>query len=452
MLNLNPPPKNIRKKRGTLILPRRLPLVLESADSEEILRKIKLINKHLRGITQIIPYTAGKTGNPALEIKTNRKPRKHNLKNPESYSLSIDSKRIVLESLTEKGIFLGLQTLLQIIHSCGKQLPQLSLTDWPDFPWRGVHLYLGGPGETNHTIDLRLLPEIIIDKIVRQKFNLVILEVNHQLRFESHPELSGKYSFSKKKLDSLVRLAREHNLKVIPQLQSLGHISGFLKRRPELAEDKALLWSYCISNPKTRKVWEDLYAEICELIQPEYFHIGHDEVDKIGICPRCRGKEQHLLFAQDIIRTHDFLEKRGIRTLMWGDMLLNHEFFPKSSYCFGGRVDTYPGKDYLRWSPLTWKAIDLIPKDIIICDWHYWEKDSYTTLRYFQDKGFEVLGAPWYNPKNIKEFSCSAYRSRSKRLLGMLETAWVPASKVKADPKISRAIDLSARCFWNAKS
>ena len=41
----------------------------------------------------------------------------------------------------------------------------------------------------------------------------------------------------------------------------------------------------------------------------------------------------------------------------------------------------------------TASAVDSIPKDIIICDWHYEKRADYPSLRYFQDKGFRVWPA-----------------------------------------------------------
>src|SRR6185312_10254337 len=38
-------------------------------------------------------------------------------------------------------------------------------------------------------------------------------------------------------------------------------------------------------------------------------------------------------------------------------------------------------------------AIDLVPKDIVICDWHY-DKAS-ETPQFFANKGFDVVVCPW---------------------------------------------------------
>ena len=49
-------------------------------------------------------------------------------------------------------------------------------------------------------------------------------------------------------------------------------------------------------------------------------------------------------------------------------------------------------------------AIDKIPKDIILCDWHYELRDHYPSVAYFQQKGFRVWPASWNNPKAALAF------------------------------------------------
>ena len=44
----------------------------------------------------------------------------------------------------------------------------------------------------------------------------------------------------------------------------------------------------------------------------------------------------------------------------------------------------------------TYRAIDMIPKDVVICDWHYDRADK--TAIYFAMKGFRVMTCPWRQP------------------------------------------------------
>ncbi|MGE5508046.1 MAG: hypothetical protein ACM3RP_06160 [Chitinophagales bacterium] len=58
---------------------------------------------------------------------------------------------------------------------------------------------------------------------------------------------------------------------------------------------------------------------------------------------------------------------------------------------------------------------------MIIVDWNYLLYRDYPNVRELQTKGFDVIGATWFEPENIAAFARSAHRSGA---LGMLQTTW----------------------------
>ena len=72
----------------------------------------------------------------------------------------------------------------------------------------------------------------------------------------------------------------------------------------------------------------------------------------------------------------------------------------------------------------THSAIDRIPKDIIICDWHYELRDDYPSVRYFQEQGFRVLPAPWKKPDAAVALIRCARKDATDKMLGVLFTGW----------------------------
>ena len=60
----------------------------------------------------------------------------------EWYALAVLSDKIVVSAISEEGLFRGTRTLIQLLEQ-GKvegSLPCLSITDYPRFGWRGMHL------------------------------------------------------------------------------------------------------------------------------------------------------------------------------------------------------------------------------------------------------------------------------------------------------------------------
>ena len=81
----------------------------------------------------------------------------------------------------------------------------------------------------------------------------------------------------------------------------------------------------------------------------------------------------------------------------------------------------------------THRAIDMIPKDIIICDWHYEKAEP--TAAYFALKGFDVASCSWRKGVVAKEqwtMLESLKRNSNKEIAhhikGMVHTSWSSVS------------------------
>jgi hypothetical protein len=100
---------------------------------------------------------------------------------------------------------------------------------------------------------------------------------------------------------------------------------------------------------------------------------------------------------------------------MWGDRLLDGKTTGYGKW-EASENDTAP-------------AIDLIPKDIIECDWHYETSyagapATYPSVRYFQQKGFRVWPSGWNSEANARMLASCALQNMSDRMVGYLATTW----------------------------
>jgi hypothetical protein len=79
-------------------------------------------------------------------------------------------------------------------------------------------------------------------------------------------------------------------------------------------------------------------------------------------------------------------------------------------------------------------AIDMIPKDVVICDWYYERPDP--TAVYFAIKGFRVITCPWRKPQvaiyqleyifRLRQFSTNEMK---RNFQGMMQTVWSGTDK-----------------------
>lgn len=53
--------------------------------------------------------------------------------------------------------------------------------------------------------------------------NVLILRIEYQYQFKSHPELVGNNPYSESDVKKLVKVCKENNIRLMPQINLLGH-------------------------------------------------------------------------------------------------------------------------------------------------------------------------------------------------------------------------------------
>ena len=320
----------------------------------------------------------------------------------EDYILSVKNNNIVVAAKNKKGVLYGFQSLRQLLKKEKNKIlvPKLYIEDKPLYPFRGIKLFL--PGRDN----IPFFKRFVKDFLVKYKFNTVIIELNANMRLESHPELNigtvkfgqdlncsrrgrpagphGEYQNSahhdnadgqileKREVADLVEYLRKFNVEVIPEIPSLTHSYYLLFGHKNFAELPHSEYpdTYCPLKPEIYKIYFDVLNEYIEVIHPKIIHVGHDEwrMEK-DVCELCKGKDYGKLFADDINKIHKFLAGKNIRMAIWGDHLL--ESVRKKEY----RIwKTKSGYEYKIPGALTSEQVmKLIPKDILIFNW-FWNK------------------------------------------------------------------------------
>jgi hypothetical protein len=171
--------------------------------------------------------------------------------------------------------------------------------------------------------------------------------------------------------------------------------------------------SWCPQNPEVNRVVFALIDELIDGFQADAFHVGMDEVFLIAssYCPRCHGGDPARLFAKAVNDLHGHIVgQRHREMLMWGDRLLD-------SAQLG----------YSEWEASkngTAGAVDLVPKDIIVCDWHYEKSAAYPSVPFLLGKGFRVWPSGWQPLEAAQAFSGFAMKQKAPRMLGYLCTTW----------------------------
>jgi hypothetical protein len=429
-----PQPREITYQRGSFVVDGNTAIIVRGDADAVALRGASVLREELRdyygfeagiisseslprGKRPILVGVAGKS--KLLDSICHREGIVVTAENPgaEGYVLKVTPQRIVIVGSDEAGAFYGVQTLLQLLRvdASGKSAsaPCVAVRDWPLMKVRGYNFMLSG-------WDKAFFKRTIRRVLARNKCNQIWVGGSPGgVRWTSHPEVARKNAWDKEELRECLDYAREHFLEVIPQEQSIGHVDEILAVHPGLAEQKGYGNTFCLSNPQVKTYLTDILTEWIDLCHPRAFHLGSDEAYPIGVCEACKGHSPGELVAQHITFLHDWLAKRGIKTMMWSDMLLDRKAWP------GVKANSNSGGEF---SAAVHPALDLLPKDIIITYWDYDgdQVEKYAgAIRHFQDKGFPVVGCPWYDQAGNYAFARALHQEKS---LGFTGTTWMYAS------------------------
>lgn len=306
-----------------------------------------------------------------------------------------------------------------------------------NLPVRGF--CIGAPNST----ELDQFIQFIAEELAPRKVNTLILRIDYAYQFESHPELRGESTLSKDEVKKLVVICRQNQIRLIPQINLLGHQSWATKvnkllevypqfdETPQVKMPEKYEWpnadglyckSYCPLHPEVHPIVFDLMDEICDAFESDAFHAGMDEVFYIGDdkCPRCSGRDKAELFAGEVNLIRNHLAQKNRRLWIWGDRLIDGKTTGMGMW-EASMNNTY-------------RAIDLINKDVMICDWHYERPDQ--TAVYFATKGFNVVTCPWRTPEIAVKQTQDMFRYRASvtsemkdHFQGMLQTIWSGAGQ-----------------------
>lgn len=197
------------------------------------------------------------------------------LNQDEAYHLIVSNNKILVEAVTERGVYWAMQTLAQLQKEQGKKVvfEGCEITDWPAFRIRGL---MQDVGRSYISIE-ELKREIAM--LARFKMNVFHwhLTENQSWRLESKifpmlndsintTRMPGKY-YTQEEAKDLVTYCKAHNILLIPEFDMPGHSEAFERT-----------FRHNMQSPEGMKILKLLIEEVCQTFDVPYIHIGTDEV------------------------------------------------------------------------------------------------------------------------------------------------------------------------------
>src|SRR5260221_4499621 len=280
-----------------------------------------------------------------------------------------------------------MQTLIQLlpVNSDKLQVPSVSVTDYPRFSYRGMHLDVG-----RHFFPVSFVKKYI-DYIALHKMNYLHWHLTEdqgwRIEIKKYPKLTqvgawrngtiiGRYPgtgndglryggyYTQEEIKDIIAYAQKRYITIIPEIEMPGHSSAAIAAYPELScfpnestkHPKQCAWSgdttgkqvqqtwgvfedvFCAGKDSTFKFLEDVLDEVMALFPSKYIHVGGDECPKANWkrCPLCQKrikdeglKDEHELQSYFIQRIEKYLNSKG-RTLVGWDEILEGGLAPKA--------------------------------------------------------------------------------------------------------------------------
>jgi len=294
----------------------------------------------------------------------------------ESYKLTISENQIEISASSGKGLFYGIQSLIQLIPV--KKYPKIeipcqAIIDSPRFGWRGMLLdvsrHFFAKEDVKKFIDLLALhkmnvfhwhltddhgwrieikkyPKLTSVGAWREDRRGEIWNIDDEQRIpypEGKPYYGGYYT--QDDIREIVRYAAERHVQIIPEIEMPGHSRAALVAYPEFScfgrETKVPSggyvgdnWDfsdpYCAGNDQTFIFLQDILDEVMRLFPSQFIHIGGDECSKRiwKTCAKCqqRIKDEHLkdefeLQSYFIKRIEKYINSKGKRMIGWQEIL-----------------------------------------------------------------------------------------------------------------------------------
>ncbi len=256
------PSDGIMLLKGTFVFSELLTIAFQDSCFPE---RAQFLREYLGKVLGMEVILAGEMDNPDLLIIERK-----DLLDEEGYLLEVRETGCILASSSQRGIFTGLQTFIQLKKS-NNTLRCCKISDFPALSWRGLMLDVARsfcPLEELLTI---------IDTMALYKLNVLHWHISDDQgwRFpvDGYPALVSEKRgyYSREEINYVVAYAEERNIMVVPEVDMPGHMIAALSAYPHLS---------CTGGPFTIPIGEGIFQDIL-----------------------CVGKAETITFAKEVVDT-----------------------------------------------------------------------------------------------------------------------------------------------------
>lgn len=391
-----PEPVSITMKEGVFTLPAEL--TIEAPESAALKHTVAFLQQKLSSPTGSKVMVRMNAPDASISLKLNAANNAQIGK--EGYQLTVNNNKISIVANEPAGLFYGVQTLLQLfpeqiesdtLINARWEIPNVEITDYPRFGWRGLMLDV-----SRHFFTKEQVKEFI-DDMVQYKFNKMHWHLTDdegwRIEIKSFPKLTevgawrvnktgnfGTFSdplpdepkdyggfYTQDDIREIVDYAKARFVDILPEIDVPGHSLAAIVAYPELSctagaekynvrsGEPIMDWSrgappialidntLCPANEKVYDFLDKVIDEVAQLFPFDYIHMGGDEAPHN--------------FWEKSPQVKELMKKEGLKTI------------PEVQGYFTKRVQKIvasKGKKFIGWDEILEGGL---PKDAAVMSW-----------------------------------------------------------------------------------
>ena len=262
----------------------------------------------------------------------------------QAYQLKLGPKEISITANTPQGLYYGVQTFLQLLHSQTGllALPEGEIMDWPDLALRMIYW-----DDAHHLEKFDALKRIIL-QASQYKINAFAIKLEGHFQFSSAPAIVEPYALSPAQYQELTDFARAHFVELVPYLDAPAHLS-FILKHPEYKDIRLYPnnnYELCVTDPKAIELTKNMFGDLLNANSGgKWVMLSTDEPYYVGKAPREAKAAKEAgsngkLLAGFIKTIADDLSAKGRTPIFWGEFPLVAEDIPwLPSYLINGEYN-----------------------------------------------------------------------------------------------------------------
>lgn len=323
-IHIIPKPVSVQAMEGDFQLNNDTRIVIGDKRADDVAGRLKELLERPTGFRLSLIEKKTENIRNAIILKLNKKIDTQ--LDSAGYMLNVTPQRVIIKANKPRGLFYGIQTLMQlfppaiesvtVVKNIDWKVPCVKIVDYPRFSWRGLMLDV-----SRHFFTVKEV-KAYIDEMAKYKFNVfhwhltddhgwrieikglpLLTEVGawrvprtgrHQSFKGPQPGEKATYGgfYTQEEIRAVIAYAQKHFVTILPEIDVPAHSLALIAAYPNLSSTKKQyqVWPQYppanvdnvldVASDSTWLILDKVFTQVAQLFPGSYIHVGGDEANR----------------------------------------------------------------------------------------------------------------------------------------------------------------------------